>query len=79
MLYKLYSNAFYNPSCGDFFLAHIAAITVMAQLPEEFTDASRERGRVTDNNTGNSMPFSYRIVCGFFSIDIIAVGQGLCF
>ena len=60
----IYSNALYNTLWGT--LPDCFTTFLVQQV--EFTGAPRTERVMPDHNTGNLMPYSLRIVCGFFNV-----------
>ena len=64
----IYSNALYNTLWGTLPDCFMAQFTILLVQQVEFTGAPRTERVMPDHNTGNLMPYSLRIVCGFFNI-----------
>ena len=64
----IYSNALYNTLWGTLPGCFMAQFTIHCMKQVEFTGAPKTESVMPDHNTGNFMPYSLRIVCGFFNV-----------
>ena len=64
----IYSNALYNTLWATLPDCFKAQFTIFLVQQVEFTGAPRTERVMPDHDTGNLMPYSLRIVCGFFSV-----------
>ena len=65
---RIYSNALYNTLWGTLPDCFMAQFTIFLVQQVEFTGAPRTERVMPDHNTGNLMPYSLWIVCGFFNL-----------
>jgi len=70
----IYSNALYNTLLGTLPDCFMAQFTIFLVQQVEFTGAPRTEQVMPDHNTGNLMPYSLRIMCGFFNVSQLFKG-----
>ena len=64
----IYSNALYNTLLGTLPDCFMAQFTIFLVQQVEFTGAPTTERVMPDHNARNSMPYSLRLMCGFFNV-----------
>ena len=64
----IYSNALYNIMWGTFARLLYGAVHNLFNLTSRIHRCPQSRISDANHNTGNFMPYSLRIVCGFFNV-----------